>query len=201
MATSRICLSSTGYSATELIPFYKRLSFTNSIKLTINELQSKRLRTKNNTQTHMYRHIVEEHHLYCTGFGHLQGLMDTDRQVSPYHLYAWLHATLCPQLQYLCSQRLTRHRPISQEKVMPSYPGPTYTNVDVFCFPVRKNMQKLLIRQVAGVHGKLIFYHVHGRKFMASKPSIKEQYTVTKDNLTEFQSISLAELTLFYTSR
>lgn len=201
MATSRICLSSTGYSATELIPFYKRLSFTNSIKLTINELQSKRLRTKNNTQTHMYRHTVEEHHLYCTGFGHLQGLMDTDRQVSPYHLYAWLHATLCPQLQYLCSQRLTRHRPISQEKVMPSYPGPTYTNVDVFCFPVRKNMQKLLIRQWQEYMGNWFFYHVHGRKFMASKPSIKEQYTVTKDNLTEFQSISLAELTLFYTSR
>lgn len=157
MATSRICLSSTGYSATELIPFYKRLSFTNSIKLTINELQSKRLRTKNNTQTHMYRHTVEEHHLYCTGFGHLQGLMDTDRQVSPYHLYAWLHATLCPQLQYLYSQRLTRHRPISQEKVMPSYPGPTYTNVDVFCFPVRKNMQKLLIRQWQEYMGNWFF--------------------------------------------
>lgn len=201
MATSRICLSSTGYSATELIPFYKRLSFTNSIKLTINELQSKRLRTKNNTQTHMYRHTVEEHHLYCTGFGHLQGLMDTDPasvSLSP------LRLTACHPLPSASVPLLPKTHKTQAHFSREGHAQLSWTNIHkrgCFLLSSQKEHAKTPHPTMAGVHGKLIFYHVHGRKFMASKPSIKEQYTVTKDNLTEFQSISLAELTLFYTSR
>lgn len=156
------------------------------------ELRSEKVKTKSSSQTQTliltHGHILK---VLCIIMCWLWISARTNEQWAdnhPYHPHSWSHATLCPTLQHLSSQETQRSqgRFISHKMLQDSVSywcyrscpvilDQHYTSLDVFYFPVRKNMQKIPY-QTAGRSAWEINFHIVyvGRKFLTSKQSIEE---------------------------